>query len=245
MNPTPLFDAATVHEPRKFAVWTTLAAAAGFVNAVAFAACQRYVTHVTGTVTNIGMDALNPILALEYILVLVAFVLGAFSSVYVSESRSPRAVIRPWAPLSITASLLLLAGLLGFHGYFGRFGGEVETPPEFALLSLLAFGMGLQNAGVATATGMLVRTTHMTGPATDLGVAIAGWMRSADAESKLNTGRSVLLRTAKIVGFTVGALLGIQAAARLEFLAFLVPGIVVGAIAGTTFRESRAARARS
>ena len=38
------------------------------------------------------------------------------------------------------------------------------------LLSILSFAMGLQNAAVATSTGLLVRTTHLTGPATDLGI---------------------------------------------------------------------------
>lgn len=47
---------------------------------------------------------------------------------------------------------------------------RLHKPGDFVLLCGLSFAMGLQNAAVASSTGQLVRTTHPTGPARDLGV---------------------------------------------------------------------------
>ena len=53
------------------------------------------------------------------------------------------------------------------------------------LLSLLAFAMGLQNAAVASTTGLAVRTTHLTGPATDLGIEAKHMLRLRDRLYKM------------------------------------------------------------
>ncbi|AKF09744.1 YoaK family protein [Sandaracinus amylolyticus] len=236
MSPPPLFDSSAVHAPSRVASWLALALSAGAVNAIALAACSRYVTHVTGTLTRIGIDALSWPLVFEYLLVLGAFVLGAASSVGLSEGRRLRGLPpRPWAPLALTASLLALAGALGSLGVFGDFGAGVERPGDFAFLAVLAFGMGLQNAAVATATGMLVRTTHMTGPATDLGVALGTLAHDVPSPLREAARRSAALRGGKMIAFAIGAGLGIALAGTLGYAALVVPAVVIAGVAATTF----------
>jgi len=233
---TPIFDPSTVHRGPHLASWLALSCSAGAVNAIAFAACARFVTHVTGTLTLAGIDAAQPTLLAEYLLVLGAFVLGSALSVALSEGPRWRGTVpRPWVPLAVVATVLAAAALAGSVGAFGAFGGSVEEPPDFALLASIALAMGLQNASVASATGMLVRTTHMTGPATDLGIALGTLAHPTPAPVREWARRSALLRAGKIAAFAVGAGIGLALAGALSYGALIAPACVVAAVAASTF----------
>lgn len=207
--------------------WILLTMAAGSVNAGAFLACQRFVTHVTGTVTHLGMSEGNLGLMLEYGRVLGCFVLGAMTSVLAIDGRFHRGRRPLYAlPLIVVAVLLSLAALLGAAGWFGPFGGTVEQPANFRLLDLLSFTLGLQNAAVATSTGLVVRTTHLTGPATDLGIHFATCFFTR-GEQRRAAIRHALLRGGKLIGFASGATLMIPITRAGGFWAFLVPAVLV------------------
>jgi uncharacterized membrane protein YoaK (UPF0700 family) len=173
-NPVVLHSTAAVLSARHAPSMLLLALAAGAVNAGAFAACERFVTHVTGTVTQIGLDVGEWVLMLEYTAVLIGFILGAMASVVAIQGRALTGK-RPLhaVPLVATAIVLIAIGLAGSAGAFGPIGGQIEEVADFALLFCLAFAMGLMNASVASSTAVAVRTTHMTGPATDFGVSLA------------------------------------------------------------------------
>jgi hypothetical protein len=53
---SPILEASTVHDRRMLGIWLAVTFSAGMVNATTFLACRRYVTHVTGTLTRIGLD---------------------------------------------------------------------------------------------------------------------------------------------------------------------------------------------
>lgn len=237
----PIFGPHAVHAPPQLASWLTLALSAGAVNAIAFGACARFVTHVTGIVTQVGLGSEQLVLVGEYLLVLGAFVLGAALSVAVSDGRRWRGLEpRPALPLALVAAILACAGIAGEIGAFGAFGGTVEQPPDFALLAALALAMGLQNASVAIATGMLVRTTHMTGPATDLGISLGTLLHAVPAGVRESATRSAVLRGGKIAAFALGAALGLVLAGVLGYAAFLAPALAIAAVAGTTFATADA-----
>lgn len=216
-----------IFSPRHVSSWMMLSLAAGAVNAGAFLACQRFVTHVTGTATQIGLDVKALWLMLDYALVLGCFILGAVVSVLTIEGRA-RLGGRPWheAPLLGVMAILIVVALAGHYGVFGPFGGEVEEMADFALLATLGFAMGMQNATVSTSTGMMVRTTHLTGPATDLGVHLA--LTCLDAgEARRAAAKAAALRAGKIVCFVAGAALMVPAVKTVAWLAFLLPTAAV------------------
>ncbi len=201
--------------------WALFAFAAGSVNAGALLACDRFVSHVTGTVSRIGVDA-GGILAFDYALILVVFILGAMSAILMVRRFKSTGGPAYWLPLGVVSSILFLVAGLGALGALGHFGGTVETAHDFALLAILGFAMGMQNAAVAASTGMAVRTTHMTGPATDIGVAMAVII-SGTAEERAEARRSVLLRGTKLASFIAGAGAMAALAPRFTWLAFLLP----------------------
>jgi uncharacterized membrane protein YoaK (UPF0700 family) len=203
--------------------WLMLAFSAGCVNATAALVCGRYVTHVTGTVTRIGMELTRVWIAVDLVIVLLSFILGAMTSGLVINGRA-RSGRRPLysLPLVGVAVVVTMVAVAGQAGWFGAFGGAIDRTSDFVFLSLLSFAMGLQNGAVATSTGLLVRTTHLTGPATDLGIHLAELL-FVDAEARRTARQHALLRVGKIVAFAFGALAGVRLAPSLEYLVLLVP----------------------
>jgi uncharacterized membrane protein YoaK (UPF0700 family) len=215
--------------------WLVLAFSAGAVNALAFLACSRFVTHVTGTVSRIGLDARSVTLALDYAVVLGCFIVGAMTSAALIDGRHHQGK-RPLYALPLVAVSVLLAAIAvaGTAGVFGHFGGSVEGTRDFAFLSILAFAMGLQNAAVATSTGNIVRTTHMTGPATDLGMHLTTALY-CEGDQRRAALRHAGLRAGKIAAFMTGAAVGGLLGATMDYAAFLLPAATVLGAAGLSF----------
>jgi uncharacterized membrane protein YoaK (UPF0700 family) len=196
------------------------------VNVIAFMACARFVTHVTGTVSQMGKDAPSVSLALDYAAVLASFVLGAAVSATLLDGRYAQKK-RPLYAVPLVAVSVMLVGVAvaGSAGLFGEFGGTIETAHDFVLLGILAFASGLQNAAVATSTGLVVRTTHMTGPATDLGMHIATALHTR-GDARATALRHAALRAGKIGAFAAGAAAGAALVPTFHFAAFLLPAAV-------------------
>lgn len=226
----------TIYTPRHLPSWFLLAGAAGCVNGFAFLECEQFVTHVSGTVTRAGLEWPHVGLAAEYAVVLISFLAGAVASVIAIQARAQRGKRPRWAtPLLFVSFILAGVAFAGWSELFGRIGGARATdPPPVVLLSLLAFAMGLQNASVASTTGLAVRTTHLTGPTTDLGIHL-GVACLAGGPERRSALRGAMLRGGKVVAFMLGAGLAIPLAQSFGFLSLLAPAGFVLAAAGLSF----------
>jgi uncharacterized membrane protein YoaK (UPF0700 family) len=229
----------SVYSWRHVPSWMLLTLAAGSVNAGAFLACERYVSHVTGTATRVGLSGDVEGLGAEAVLGLGCFILGAMASVLALEGRHRRGKPAAYAsPLVVVALLIVSVAIAGGRGVFGPFGGAVEGPHDLMLISILAFAMGLQNAAVTTATGMAVRTTHLTGPATDLGIHLATALYVMGEERRAAL-RGAALRGGKIIAFVSGAALMVPLAAATAYTAFVAPAAAVLMAAALSFAPRR------
>ena len=226
----------TIYSLRHVPSWLFLAAAAGAVNGFAFLTCEQFASHVTGTATRIGLEWYHVELAVEYSAVLISFLAGAVSSVIWIQARACRGESPRWATPLIAVTLILVAtALMGSSGWFGPFAAQVAAdPPPVVLLSVLAFSMGLQNAAVASTTGLAVRTTHLTGPTTDLGIHL-GTALFARGDERSAAIRGAALRGSKILAFIIGAGLSVPLADRFGFLALLAPALLVSIAAMLSF----------
>jgi uncharacterized membrane protein YoaK (UPF0700 family) len=218
----------TIFAPRHVPSWLLLAAAAGMVNGFAFLSCLQFVTHVTGTLTRLGLEWPHVALALEYAAVLVAFLAGAVAAIVAIQVRANSTSRTRWAtPLFTVALILTGVALAGTGGWFGIFGGSVASdPPPVVLLSVLAFAMGMQNAAVASTTGLAVRTTHLTGPMTDLGIHLGTALLAHDRERRAAL-RGAALRFGKIAAFVAGAGVSLTLSSTLGYLILLPPAAFV------------------
>jgi uncharacterized membrane protein YoaK (UPF0700 family) len=206
------------------------------VNGFGFLACQQFVTHVTGTATRMGLEWPHVGIAGEYAAVLLSFVAGALASTLALQARGFRGKRPLWAsPLLVVAAILLGVAVAGHFGAFGPLGGAAAADePPAALLSLLAFAMGLQNAAVETMTGLAVRTTHLTGPATDLGIHL-GTAYFATGEQRRAALKGAALRGGKALAFVAGAGLALPLSSALGYFALLAPAALVLIAAAFSF----------
>ena len=155
-----------------------LAFMAGAVNAGGFLAVQRYTSHMTGVVSSIADDLVlgHGLLVLAGLGALLAFVAGAATTAILINWARRRGLQGEYAlSLALEALLLLLFGLLGAH-----LNELIEVFMPTTVL-LLCFIMGLQNAIVTKISQAEIRTTHMTGVITDLGIELGRllyWNRS-------------------------------------------------------------------
>ena len=142
---------------------------AGATNAGGFLAVQQYTSHMTGIVSamadNLALGAYGLVWA--GIGGLLSFVAGAAcSAVMVNMARRRRMHSEYALPLLVEAFLLLGFGLLGAR--LARIEG-LFVP---LTVMLLCFIMGLQNAVITKLSNAEIRTTHITGIVTDVGIEL-------------------------------------------------------------------------
>lgn len=152
-----------------------LAFVGGFVNSSGFVLIGTFSSHVTGNVGRLADDAATGqyAAAVAALTLVVCFFAGAFAASVILESRvlgAARARAYAFA-LATETGLLLLFTLLSYV--------TVSEHPRVkdAETALLCAAMGLQNALVSRLSGAVVRTTHLTGVVTDLGIESARWFR--------------------------------------------------------------------
>lgn len=162
-----------------------LAFTAGAINAGGFLLVGMYTSHMTGFASMLADNLVlgNMALVLGALGAMLAFVSGAAcTAVLVNWARAHHLRSEYALPLLLEAGLLLLFGLIG--ATLNR-----QTPFAVPLAVLiLAFTMGLQNALVTKISSAQIRTTHMTGVITDLGIELGKmlyWNRSSAAKSDL------------------------------------------------------------
>jgi uncharacterized membrane protein YoaK (UPF0700 family) len=154
-----------------------LAFTAGAIIAGGFLAVQRYTSDMTGLVSAIAddLDSGHFDWALAGTALLISFVWGAATTaVLVDRARRLRLHAEFAHPLVLEAALLLVFGLLGANL---ELFGDWFIP---AALLLLCFIMGLQNAVVREISKTEIRTMHVTGVMTGLGVELGNWIYGDD-----------------------------------------------------------------
>lgn len=215
--------------------WYLLSFLSGSVNVGGYMACQRFVTHVTGFATLFGADIAKGewLLGLSMLTVPLFFLAGAMMSAWLTERRLHQGKKpRYTTAIGLVIACLFLAGLGGYWGWFGKFGEKLSVKSDYVFLALLCTASGLQNAIVTSYSGALVRTTHLTGITTDLGIGLIRVLFPAPDEGKLIRERRLnKLRLGSIGSFVSGSALGALLFAKLGYLGFLLPtGLAVYAL---------------
>ena len=213
---------------KTYADWFLLAFLGGNINAGGFLAAGRFVSHVTGfaTLTGVSFEKGNFLEAVGLMSIPGYFLAGVMVSGYCTEKR--RAVDihgQKYAPVMwVVAILLALVTVGGAANFFGGFGVAANLGPDYFLLALLCWACGLQNAAITSASGSTVRTTHLTGLTTDLGLGIIrAEVHYASQEGRAADRKANLLRISTIISFFLGSLLGAFSYTRFHYLGFLLP----------------------
>jgi len=193
-------------------VWSgawALAFIAGFVNVVGLLGFEHQaVTHLTGTTSMLAsaVASLDTMLALHLLAVLGSFVAGCVISGFVIKDSALQLGRRYWVALLLESSLLSFAVPLLKH--------------QHALgVYFVSCACGLQNAMVSTYSGTVIRTTHVSGMFTDLGIFLGHWLRGLSVDN-----RRMRLCLLIISAFLCGGIAGAWGFRCFSYAALLIPG---------------------
>jgi uncharacterized membrane protein YoaK (UPF0700 family) len=124
----------------------------------------------------------------------------------------------------ISSMCLAIAAVAGHFSKFGVFGTEHHITDSYFLLALLCLASGLQNAAITSSSGSSVRTTHLTGLTTDLGLGLARLvtLKKSDPKIKIEV-KANWLRVGTVCFFVAGSVVGAVLFLRVGYLGFLLP----------------------
>ncbi len=211
-----------------------LAFIAGAANAGGYVAVKQYTSHMSGIVS--AMADATAVRDLGWLAAgtsaLLAFLAGAACTAILVNWGRRRDLNSEYAlPLMVEAGLLLCFGLTG---------ANLERHAWFVLpatVALLCFTMGLQNAIITKISRAEIRTTHLTGMVTDIGIELGKamyWNRSAaDLErTAVQADMDKLWLLTSLVGlFFVGGVVGAVGFKHVGFIATLPLAVVLLALA--------------
>ncbi|WP_256644662.1 YoaK family protein [Stenotrophomonas sp. 9(2022)] len=197
-------------------VWigaVALSSVAGMVNVVGFLGFEHQaVSHMTGSTSQLGMAIVQgDWRAVGHLWgLLVAFSLGAMLSGLLIQAETLQLGRRYGVALAIESALLLVAIPL------------FEQQQIWGALAA-AMACGLQNAMATTFSGAVVRTTHLSGMFTDLGIGLGHLLRGLPLQV-----RRLTLSGLIISGFLGGGIVGAWLFMHFRYDALLAPALLTG-----------------
>jgi uncharacterized membrane protein YoaK (UPF0700 family) len=183
---------------------TLLSFVAGIVNVTGVLSIKTLTTNVTGHFAYFAEEVMkhNYSAAITFFIFTIFFLIGSFVSNFLAELISKKHPNLSHV-IPITLEIIVLIGV-------GIFGGQSELSSfegKWIAFSML-FAMGIQNSLVTKISQSTVRTTHLTGLFTDLGIELSQlfFYKKPEETKKLKT--SIYLRLSIIIFFFLGCFSG-------------------------------------
>lgn len=211
----------TYHHNLKLA--SILSCVAGLVNITGVLSVSTLTTNVTGHFAYFSEQLFlsHYRSSLIYLIYILCFLFGAFISGLIIEWTSRNESGSSYKiPLSIEIVIMLVIG----------FSPELLPDPASAPLiisSALLFAMGLQNALVTRVSQSVVRTTHLTGLFTDLGIELSMLLFRRQKVKRTQLNKSIFLKLMIIGCFFIGGILGAFTYQSFQLKTLLLPAILL------------------
>ncbi|MFI0490324.1 YoaK family protein [Flavobacterium sp.] len=183
---------------------TLLSFVAGLVNITGVLAVKTLTTNVTGHFAFFAEEVLkhNYVTAITFFIFTICFLVGSFTSSFLAEYVSLKnPEFSHLIPITLEIIVLIVVGI------FGTQSGTVSIEGKLTAFFML-FAMGIQNSLVTNISKSTVRTTHLTGLFTDLGIELSQlfFYKNLEETKKLKT--SIYLRLSIITFFFLGCFSG-------------------------------------
>jgi uncharacterized membrane protein YoaK (UPF0700 family) len=183
---------------------TLLSFVAGIVNVTGVLSIKTLTTNVTGHFAYFAEEVMkkNYSAAITFFIFTIFFLIGSFVSNFLAEiisKKNPN--LSHVIPISLEIIVLISVGIYGGQSELSSFEGK------WIAFSML-FAMGIQNSLVTKISQSTVRTTHLTGLFTDLGIELSQlfFYKKPEETKKLKT--SIYLRLSIIIFFFLGCFSG-------------------------------------
>ncbi len=197
-----------------------LSSIAGALNAVGFLIAGTFTANMTGNISaladHLGNGAV--FMALSFAGLVVAFICGAGIAGFAIQTGERLELRSIYAVMIVVEAtiLLVLGGVLIV---------SQSEIPETSLVLVLSFVMGLQNAVTTMISRARVRTTHVSGMATDIGIELAalfgGKQMQKDALPKLG------LHSLTLICFAFGGICGAVLFGLIGHWLFVIAAVIL------------------
>ena len=183
---------------------TLLSLVAGIVNITGVLALKTLTTNVTGHFAFFAEEVMKRdyAAAITFFVFTIFFLIGSFTSNFIAELVSIKhANLSHVIPISLEIIVLISVGVFGSQSNL--------TLPEGKIMAfLMLFAMGIQNSLVTKISQSTVRTTHLTGLFTDLGIELSQlfFYKKQEETKKLKT--NIYLKFSIITSFFTGCFSG-------------------------------------
>lgn len=191
---------------------------AGMVNVASFLIFLSFSSNVTGYFAIFAAEIVRGNFYQVFMVIgwIFTFFFGSFvSNLIVIHVTSYNKYLAHSLPIVLEIACLLIVGIYG--EFFYR---ETLTETE-ALLSLMLFAMGLQNGLTASISNFAVKTTHLTGSTTDLGILLSMFTKKQFRRNRELVNKAKLILSIA-VSFVSGAIIAGLTYQYMEFRLFYV-----------------------
>lgn len=184
---------------------TLLSFVAGIVNITGVLAVKTLTTNVTGHFAYFAEELMHQdySAAITFFVFTLFFLLGAFTSNLISEFIAQR-----HPNTSHIIPIILEITLLAAVAFFGTSSSNLASCEGKSMAFAMLFAMGIQNSLVTKISQSTVRTTHLTGLFTDLGIELSQLFFYKKIEEKKKLKTNIYLRFSIISFFFIGCVLG-------------------------------------
>ena len=181
---------------------TVLSFVAGIVNVTGFLYFEQYTTNVTGHFALFIRDVANFDFwkGTIYFLYIFSFLFGSFSSSFLIEKFKENKKLNVFVLPTIIECLILVS--------IAVVSNMIEIKYPDLIVCLLLYAMGLQNSFVTKISDAIVRTTHLTGLFTDLGIELSQLLFPTSYPKRKEIRATIKLRVYIICFFFFGGIVG-------------------------------------
>lgn len=223
-----------VYAKHNIPLWLMSAFKAGFINTIGFLLAGKFVSHVTGFGTQVGIAIAHEeyFFGAELLIIPLAFIMGGVTTSFLLDKPYKDDEYPPyWQVQGLITMLLLFLMMLGFMGAYQDLvpfdSDENYSFVEFFVIGTLCYICGLKNSLVTWASWGKVRVTHLTGLSTDIGLNLIRTFYSKQHSPRFKEERFVnVLRIATFLFFSAGATFSAFVFPRLGFKALILPVII-------------------
>lgn len=205
-------------------IWLLSAFKSGFINSAGFLATGKFVSHVTGFGTQVGISVGHDdfLFGAELLVIPVSFVLGGMVTSVILDRNYQKGE---------TPSYFLVQGLItiliGVVILLGERDFTSHNVMEFVVIGLLCLVCGLKNALVTWTTKGKIRVTHLTGISTDLGLNLIRTFMPRQPSPQFQEKRIVNVhRFLTIAAFSSGAFISALMFPRFGYNGFLLVFVI-------------------
>lgn len=206
-----------VYSKKHIPIWLISAFKCGFINSAGFLITGKYVSHVTGFGTQVGVALGHEeyFFGTELLLIPFSFIMGGVVTSYMLDREYEKYETPPYWIVQILITLLI--GLIIFICEINY------SAYEFLVISLLCFVCGLKNSLVTWSTYGKIRVSHLTGLSTDIGLHFIRMFKQ-QASPRFKEDRYVnLVRIFTFLSFSSGALISAMLQPRMGMHVLFIP----------------------